>query len=189
MSRCAICLSIYFIRFQREYVRATRRSGRVCVGVFGWIHASGVGELADVGPGRFTGEKYVELLDEVLLPTVRTLLFPNTTPFYLVQDNSPIHTSRVVKDWFREHPHITLLPHPPKSPDLNPIEEIWAAMIKVGRPDTLRQRNRQTLLDNAMMAWEQLRLPEGQNLSQSSVASMPRRLISVLENGGGYTKY
>lgn len=170
-------------------MRASQRSGRQCVGVFGWIHASGVGELADIGPGRFTGEKYVEVLEEILLPTVRVLLFPDQTTFHLVQDNSPIHTSRVVKTWFQEHPQITLVPHPPKSADLNPIEQIWAEMIKKGRPDRIRHRTRQGLLDNALLAWEQLRQPEGQALTQSLVTSMPSRLNDVIGAGGAYTGY
>ena len=93
---------------------ATRRSGRVTAGLFGWMHASGVGQLADVGPGRLTGQKYVELLEEVLLPSVEVLLFPEGEPFYLLQDNSPIHTCRVVQEWFTRHPYITVLPYTPQ---------------------------------------------------------------------------
>ena len=170
-------------------MHATQRSGRVCVGVFGWIHASGVGELADTGPGRFTGDGYVELLEDVMLPTVRAMLFPDQTPFHLVQDNSPIHTSRVVRTWFQEHPEITLVPHPPRSADLNPIEHVWAEMVKKGRPDRIRQRSRERLLENALLSWEQLRLPEGRALTQSLVASMPSRLNDVIGAGGGYTGY
>lgn len=117
-------------RYESHHVERDRRSGRVCAGLFGWIHAGGVGKLVDVGPGQFTGEKYVEILDEVLLPSVRMLQFPDTTEFYLLQDNSPIHKSRTVKASFPEHPEIKVLPHPPRSLDINPTEHIWAAMVK-----------------------------------------------------------
>lgn len=166
----------------------TRRSGRVTAGLFGWMHSSGVGELADVGPGRFTGDKYIEILEEVLLPSVTALLFPEPTAFYLVQDNSPIHTCRAVKAWFQEHPQITLLPHPPKSPDLNPIEHVWAAMTKQ-MPTYHIHRSRDVVVANALLAWEHLRSPARRDLTAALVASMPRRLDYVIAAGGSYTNY
>lgn len=152
------------------------------------MHASGVGELADVGPGYLTGDKYVEILEEVLLPTVEALLFPDGEPFYLLQDNSPIHTCQVVREWFGRHPHVTLMPHPPKSPDLNPIEHVWAAMVR-HMPEQDRGRNRDAVVRSAMQAWEHLRRPPGQDITSALVASMPKRLNAVLAAGGAYTSY
>lgn len=51
---------------------AARRSGRVSVGLLGWMHAGGVGELATIGSGTFTGHQCVEGLEEVHIPTVRS---------------------------------------------------------------------------------------------------------------------
>ncbi|KAK3888216.1 hypothetical protein Pcinc_007747 [Petrolisthes cinctipes] len=167
---------------------AEQESGRVTAGLFGWMSAACVGELTDVGVGRFNGNKYVKILDEVLLPSVRGLLFPDATPFYLVQDNILIHTSLAVRSWFHEHPEITVLPHPPRSPDLNPIEHIWAAMTKkcdnyaIGRSGA-------AVVNSALRAWEELRKPEEQARTQSLVDSMSSRLNSVLDAAGGHTKY
>lgn len=136
--------------------------------------------------GRFTAAKYVEFLDEVLLPTVRVVVFPDATPFHLVQDNSPIHTANVVKSWFQQHSKITLLPHPPESPDLNPH---WAAMSKRRDQNSVTQRSRSALIRNSLMAWKEFSKPEGQALTQSVMASMPSRLNSVFAGGGGQTKY
>lgn len=52
---------------------------------------SGVSKLAAVGPGRFTSAKYTNMLEEILLPSVQAWLFPDDEPFYLIQDNSPVH--------------------------------------------------------------------------------------------------
>ena len=165
-----------------------RRSGRVGAGLFGWIHSSGVGELADTGPGRLTGARYVEILDDILLESVRILLFPEGVPFYLVQDNSPIHTSRVVRDWFQRHPEITLLPHPPRSPDLNPIEHVWAAMTRRMRANPACHSSDEVIAD-ARQAWEEIRSPAGQELTVTLVGSLPSRLNSVIGAGGAYTHY
>jgi transposase InsO family protein len=40
------------------------------------------------------------------------------------QDNAPSHTSKRTKKWLADH-DIDLFPHPPNSPDLNPIEPLW----------------------------------------------------------------
>lgn len=91
---------------------ATRRSSRAIGGAFGWMNANGLGELADVGSGWFTGAKHVEILKEVLLPSVQAWLFPDNVPFCFLQDNSPVHTRQAVREWITQHPYVTLLPDP-----------------------------------------------------------------------------
>jgi hypothetical protein len=43
----------------------------------------------------------------------------------IVQDNDPKHKSYLVQEWIRES-GIDVLDWPPYSPDLNPIENLWA---------------------------------------------------------------
>ncbi|KAK3877933.1 hypothetical protein Pcinc_017401 [Petrolisthes cinctipes] len=119
-------------RYDAQHVVSDGRSGRIGAALFGGVHASGVGELTDIGPGHITGVKYVKLLEEVFLPSVR-LLYLYPSQFFLLQDNSPIHNAEVVKNWFKAHPEINVLPHPPGYPDLNPIEHVWAAMEKTSQ--------------------------------------------------------
>lgn len=79
-------------------------------------------ELKDNGNVSIvTGLQYVDILEEVLLPTVRAMFLPHPEKIRLVQDNSPIHKSRVVQQWLTEHAEdIEVLYWPPRSPDLNP---------------------------------------------------------------------
>lgn len=46
-------------------------------------------------------------------------------PLVLVWDKHPGHTSALVTEWVRAHPHVTLENTPTQSPDLNPIERLW----------------------------------------------------------------
>ena len=44
-----------------------------------------------------------------------------------MQDNAPIHTANKVKRWFEDN-EIKIMPWPPYSPNMNPIENAWARL-------------------------------------------------------------
>ncbi|OXU26316.1 hypothetical protein TSAR_007759 [Trichomalopsis sarcophagae] len=62
----------------------------------------------------------MQLLNNYLLPGVNAR-YPGDAPVNIIEDNSLIHTARIVRDWY--------LTHPPRSPDLNFIENVWSKMV------------------------------------------------------------
>lgn len=81
---------------------------------------------------------------------------------------------------------------PPHSPDLNPIENLWAllkAEIYKLRPDLIDIRNNERtkaiLIDTAQIAWVQLSLEHLKHLSET----MPHRVQAIIDSEGWYTPY
>ena len=126
----------------------------------------------------------MNILEEVLYPSVRTLL-PAPEPIWLVQDNCPAHTSLVARDWFRRHPDVQLIHWPAKSPDLNPIENLWGSMVLQWEPAD--ERTPEALHTHCQAMWESFRgRPQ---FCHNLVASMNRRCAEVLAADGGHVKY
>lgn len=71
-----------------------------------------------------------------------------------VQDLSSIHTSNMVLDWFQEEGvSFGLLPWPPKGADMNPIENVWAEMV---RDMDSQHANANGLWDSVSIIWQNL---------------------------------
>lgn len=73
-------------KFEERYLHKTDNSGRFSVHVWGWISAEGPGAMHIID-GRLTAPKYVEILQEVLLPSVQNR-FPGDD-FIFQQVKSP----------------------------------------------------------------------------------------------------
>ena len=104
----------------------------------------------------------------------------------LRQDNAPCHTAHIVREWFEELDEVfTVLPWPPNSPDLNPIEHLWDVMDRQVRSTAAPPRNLQDLKDLLLMFWCQI----PQDTFRGLVESMPWRVGAVLAANGGPTAY
>ena len=70
-----------------------------------------------VSKGGYSANSYIKILEENMLIIYEPgLLF--------MQDNTPIHTTRKVREWFEEI-NINVLKWSLYSLDLNPIEHLW----------------------------------------------------------------
>lgn len=170
-------------RYEAENIAEKRTCGRRTVSFWGWMWAEGPGELVKID-GRFNGQQYVEILEEVLLPSVRAMAIPHPMTIKLVHDNSSIHKCNLVSEWLEQHPEIVVIDWPTKGCDLNPIEHLWAAMChewSVGD-----QRTANAVEATAREVWESIR--RGQ-LCSKLVNSIPNRLNEIIDANGGWTKY
>lgn len=170
-------------RFQERYVTSDNRSGRFSINVWAWMCVQGPGVAWRI-EGRFNSQTYVRILEDIMLPSV-TQLYGNNN-FVYQQDNCPVHTAAIIREWFVNN-NIELLPWPSRSPDINPIENVWGLLVKkIYRRDFFPQ-NANQLWEAVQESWEELSHDE--NLWLTLIGSMPRRLEKVLQANGAITKY
>lgn len=177
------CWRLPNTRFKARNICERSRSGRVSVSFHGWMWAAGPVELVTID-GNLNAQEYINILETSLLPSVRAYAIPEPNNIMLVQDRSPIHTSRAVMDWFRQHPEIQLIDWPTKGCDCNPIENLWGIMVQEWQ---VPEKTREAIQGKAQEVWESIR--RRPNICTNLVNSMPSRLQGVIEAQGGWTKY
>jgi putative transposase len=83
-------------------------------------------------PKRSQFQLHFESLTNQSDNAVRVVMFLNELltqipgPILLVWDNAPIHHSRLVRQFLKNHPRVTLEFLPPYAPELNPVETMWS---------------------------------------------------------------
>lgn len=167
-------------RYDEIYTHKTNQNGRFSINVWGWISARSPG-VCQIVQGRLDASLYCNILNQVMIPSVSAVYGQD---FIFQHDNSPIHKARIVKDYIEEN-HIRVLPWPSKSPDLNPIENVWGEMTKYMYKHDFRPRNQDELRQRINEAWDEVT----EEYTRNIILSMPRRPQYVIDNNGAMTKY
>ena len=138
------------------------------VGIIKWIK------------GIMCKEDYEEVLNNSMVPSADMLFGEDN--FIFQHDNDPKHTAKLIKTWFTDG-NIETLAWPAQSPDLNPIENLWAILDKRLAERTCNSEKE--LFNELEKGWNELPV----DLLTSLVESMPRRIQAVIDAEGEATKY
>lgn len=109
---------------------------------------------------------------------------PNLWPYIFMQDGAGPHRAKVVSDLIRER-KVKTLPWPSLSPDLNPIENLWAYVSKRVYAPGKSYSNPDQLWEAVQDVWNNIPV----SVLQDLYASMPRRLDLCIKAHGWPTKY
>jgi len=100
------------------------------------------------------------------------------------QDNAPIHASRSTKSWLAAR-NVRVLPWPAKSPDLNPMENLWGIMTRRVYAHGKQYDTKRELKEAIHKEWENISLETLRKLTDS----MPNRIHeTILKQGKFLTK-
>ena len=110
--------------------------------------------------------------------------YPRARLIHLQQDNSSVHTSKIVKNWLKKN-KIPVLPWPSQSPDLNPIENLWADLKKRVYRKNHNITSKKVLWNVIQEEWEATPLETCKRL----IESIPERLKAVLKVKRNPTRY
>ncbi|GFW77096.1 transposable element Tcb2 transposase [Trichonephila clavipes] len=146
------------------------------VGRHQWPHAPTCGCEWD-----YDGQRYI---DEVLLPHVCLFRGAVGDKFVFMDDNATCHRTLAVQDCL-DSKGIQRLVWPARSPDLNPIENVWDALGRQVAGRNYPPTNKNTLIRALKEEWDKL----PQHLLDNFVQSMVRRVECCITLHGGHIPY
>ena len=144
--------------------------------VWGCFSHEGVGRLRILLKSqRVNQHVYLDILSKELRQTQRDQ-FPNGESIFQ-DDNAPYHRARTVREWFRNHGVQHFDDWPGQSPDMNPIENLWAMVGHVIRDRAPTCRSE--IIAAIVHAWYRVITLE---TCQKLVESVPNRLKNTIKS-------
>ena len=165
-------------RYKGEKVKAPTVKHSAKVNVYSCFSEKSFGEIY-----CFTENLNVELLctiyEKTLLPSARNFFREDNNSWKLQEDNDPKHTSGKAKRWKNDN-DVNTISWPSQSPDLNPMENIWAVLK--ANISNYKPRLVKYLIKIIKWEWKKLDGVFAENL----VLSIKNRISLILANEGDH---
>jgi transposase len=149
------------------------------VTLWGCFCSKGIG-TGRIFLGELNSQLYRDILEHNLQPTYRRF-YPSGVWRFL-QDNASPHYTAEVNTWMHNH-GVHVIEFPPRSPDLNPIENLWHVLKY--RVEHRNPRTAEDLERSLGQEYEAISEQECATLARS----MHSRLLQCIEFQGHKTKY
>jgi transposase len=120
-----------------------------------------------------TGNKYIETLQENLLPLLKKFNKKKRNALLFQQDNAPAHTRKINTNFFIKN-DINIMYWPPNSPDLNPIENVWNILKR--RVGTIFVKTKEELISTIIKSSNEIKISVINNI----IDSMDNRIDELI---------
>jgi len=105
-------------------------------------------------------------------------LFRGIKRWWFQQDGAPSHKDKDSVKFIRKNLTKNILPHPAQSPDLNPIELIWAKMKKEVEMQCPQTKN--DLLEAITNSWKNINL----RFIRKCIMGIKKKMKEIVKNEG-----
>ena len=182
-------------KYAPKNIRGKTRDGDVSQMIWGCFVGNKLGPIAFIND-TVNNDMYIDVLHNNLLSYLDALAGDGIYGITFQQDNARPHVSKKTRAFFDaatiEHGFV-VMEWPPNSPDMNPIENLWA-LLKMelhkryldtatlrGPPHTIRQKLRERLME----VWWDI----GEEVLDRLIDSMPSRVQALIESDDWYTEF
>ena len=182
-------------KYDPKNIRTKLKYGGVKQMIWGCFYGNKLGPIAFID-GTVNSHVYISILHDKLLPFFQALRDDGASDIIFQQDNAKVHTSKLATSWLKDSAiqnGFSIVEWPAYSPDMNPIEELWAhlkAELLRRYPDTKLLQGtpaaiKQKLQDRLSEIWWDI----GEDVLDGLIESMPRRVKALIAARGWYTPY
>lgn len=167
---------------QDRRVQQTVKHGGGSVMVWGCMTYRGTGYLCKLC-GKMDQHLYRSILKDELSKTIEYYEMEKDKVVFQ-HDNDPKHQAKSVQEWLDKQPFM-VLQWPSQSPDLNPIEHLWAHLKRQLNKYENPPRGMLELWERVEAEWSKI----DRSVCINLIKSMPRRIDAVIKARGKWTNY
>jgi hypothetical protein len=147
--------------------------------VWGCVSANGLLRLERMR-GSVTAQTYVTMLSGDAMAAIHA---SHGTDFTFQQDNATPHRATTTREWFEEET-VPVMEWPALSPDLNPMENVWAMLVREVYEGGRYYESDDALWDGIQAGARRITADRVRPL----IHSMKERLVNLLARGGKYAQ-